>query len=101
MSIYAVGDAPLVEAFELVGVPGRVPQPGQDVGELVTELARSGGVQLLLIQTSLATGLSEDLIDQLARKLGCLVLEIPGVGEAPPEPKTFLRMVQSAIGAVS
>jgi vacuolar-type H+-ATPase subunit F/Vma7 len=100
MSICVVGDAPLVEAFELAGIPGHVPKAGQEVGELLTELARGGGVQLLLIQTCLAESLAEVLVDQLARKHSCLVLAIPGVNEASPDPTTFVRTVQSAIGAV-
>jgi vacuolar-type H+-ATPase subunit F/Vma7 len=98
MSICVVGDAPLVEAFELAGIPGRVPKPGQDVGELLTELARGGGARLLLIQAALAAGLAESLVDRLAR-LGCLVLAIPGFGEPSPDPTAFARAVQSAIGA--
>ncbi|MBI3462208.1 MAG: hypothetical protein HY000_03990 [Planctomycetes bacterium] len=100
MNICAVGDAPMVEAFELVGVPGHVPEPGQDIGELLTQLAAASGGQLLLLQASLAAGLSEDRAEWLARKFNCLVLEIPGVCEEAPDPFRFLRTVQSAVGAV-
>jgi vacuolar-type H+-ATPase subunit F/Vma7 len=101
MNIYAIGDRALVEAFEVIGIPGRVPRPGEDVGELVAELARGEGAELVLVQTALAAGLSNDQFDQLARRWGCLVLAIPGVGEAVPDPAEFLRTVQSAIGAVT
>jgi len=100
MSVYVVGDGPMVEAFELIGVPGRVPSPGQDVAALLEELARSGRVQLLLIQAALAAAVGEDQIDRLSRKFGCLVLAVPGVGEEAPEASAFLRGVRSAVGAV-
>jgi vacuolar-type H+-ATPase subunit F/Vma7 len=101
MNIYVVGDVPLVEAFEVIGIPGRMPRPGQGVNELVAELARGEGAELVLVQTALAARLSNDQFDQLARRWGCLVLEIPGVGEAVPDPAEFLRTVQSAMGAVT
>ena len=100
MNIYVVGDSSMVEAFKLIGILGQVPESGQDVGELLTELARRKKTQLVLVQTAVAARLSDDQFDQLARRWGCLVLEIPGVGEAVPKPEEFLRTVQSAIGAV-
>ena len=101
MNMYVIGDSSMVEAFELIGIPGRVAEPGQDVVGLLDELARGKKAKLVLIQTALAAGLSNDQFDQLARRWGCLVLEIPGVGEAAPDPAEFLRTVQSAIGAVT
>ena len=101
MNIYAIGDAPLVEAFEVIGIPGRVFSPRQDVGELVVELACSKGAELVLVQTALAARISNDQFDQLARKWACLVLEIPGVGETAPDATEFLRTVQSAMGALT
>lgn len=101
MSVYVVGEPPLVEAFELIGVPGQVPSPGQDVAALASDLARSGRVQLLLVQSELAAALSEEAIDRLSRRFGCLVLEVPGVGEVEaPEASAFLHGVRSAVGAV-
>ena len=101
MSVYVVGDAPLVEAFELIGVPGTVPAPGQDVAGLLMDLARRGGAQLVLIQAELAANLSEEQLDRLGRRFGCLVLEVPGVGEVQtPDAAEFLRGVRSAVGAV-
>jgi vacuolar-type H+-ATPase subunit F/Vma7 len=101
MSLFVVGDAPLVEAFELIGAPGLTPAPGQDLPALLTDLARGGRAQLLLVQAALAATLSEEQIDRLGRKFGCLVLAIPGVGEGPaPDAGEFLRGVRSAVGAV-
>jgi vacuolar-type H+-ATPase subunit F/Vma7 len=100
MNMYVVGDSSMVEAFELIGIPGRMVEPGQDVGELVVELARSEGAELVLVQTALAARLTNDQFDQLARRWKCLALEIPGVGEAIPDSAEILRTVQSAIGAV-
>ena len=100
MNIFVIGDEPLVEAFEMIGVPGRVPAPNQEIGELLHELATGRGAELVLLQSSLAARLSDGQLDNLAYRLGCLVIDVPGVGESGPDSTTLLRSVQSAIGAV-
>ena len=101
MNMYVVGDLSMVEAFELIGTPGRVIKPDEDVGAVLAELARSQTAELVFVQTAFAARLSNNQLDQLARRWGCLVLEIPGVGEVAPDPAEFLRTIQSAIGAVT
>ena len=100
MSIYVVGEPPTVEAFELIGVPGRALEAGQDAGAAVTELARSGA-HLVLVQSTYVTQLTEDQLDQLGRRFGCLVLEIPGISQAAPDAKTFRQSVQRSIGVLT
>ena len=100
MNIFVIGDEPMVEAFEMIGVPGRVPVADQDVGELLHELATGRGAKLVLLQSSLAARLSDEHLDDVAHRLGCLVIDVPGVGESGPDSTTLLRSVQSAIGAV-
>lgn len=101
MSVHVVGDEPLVEAFELIGVPGQTPAPGQDLAALLEALARGGQAELVLVQSALAATVPEECLDHLGRKFGCLVLAIPGVGEGPaPGAGEFLRTVRSAVGAV-
>jgi vacuolar-type H+-ATPase subunit F/Vma7 len=99
MSVYVVGDPPLVEAFALIGVPGQAPKPGCKIDVLIADLAQTKRFPLLLVQDKYGAALSEEQLDTLARKLRCLVLEIPGIGEAVPEPGPLLRAVRSAIGA--
>ena len=100
MNIFVVGDKPMVEAFEVIGIPGHVSAPNQDVGELLLELAGDQGTELVLLQSSLATRLSDEYLDDLAHRLSCLVLEVPSVGEPAPDSATLLQSIQSAIGAV-
>ncbi len=100
MNIFVVGDEPMVEAFEVIGIPGRVLVPDQDVAELLLELAGDQGTELVLVQSSLATRLSDEYLDDLAHRLSCLVLEVPSVGEPAPDSATLLQSIQSAIGAV-
>ena len=101
MSIYVVGEAPTVEAFELIGVPGRILESGADVAAVLNELARTSKVQLVLVQSVFAAQLAEDQLDQLGRKFGCLVLEIPGVGQPAPDGRAFRQSVQRSIGVLS
>lgn len=100
MNFYVIGDSAMVEAFELIGIPGEVVGPGQEIAPLLDRLARAGSDRLVLVQSGLAASLSDEYLDQLARRWSCLVLETPGVGEAAPERDDFLRSVQTAIGAV-
>jgi vacuolar-type H+-ATPase subunit F/Vma7 len=99
VSIYVVGKSTTVEAFELIGVPGRALEAGEDVATVVNELARTG-VQLVLVQSAFVAQLTEDQLDQLGRKFACLVLEIPGIGQAPPDAKVFRESVQRSIGVL-
>lgn len=100
MSIYVVGDRTTVEAFELIGVPGRALETNGDVAAGVSELARSGA-QLVLVQTTFVDQLTEDQLDQLGRRFGCLVLAIPGIGQAAPDAKLFRQSLQRSIGVLT
>ena len=100
MNIFVVGDEPMVEAFEVIGIPGRVLETDQDVAVLLLELAGDQDIELVLLQSSLATRLSDEYLDDLAHRLSCLVLEVPSVGETAPDSATLLQSIQSAIGAV-
>jgi vacuolar-type H+-ATPase subunit F/Vma7 len=101
VSIFVVGEAPTVEAFESIGVPCRILEPGADVAAVVNELARTSKVQLVLVQSVFAAQLAEGQLDQLGRKFGCLVLEIPGIGQAAPDARTFRQSVQRSIGVLT
>jgi vacuolar-type H+-ATPase subunit F/Vma7 len=98
MSICAVGESSLVEAFALFGVPGREPEPGRDLGEWLAELARREKISLMLVQNKFAVQLSESMVELLAHKQGCLVVPVPRPGEGAPDPETFRRAVREAIG---
>ena len=100
MNIFVVGDEPMVEAFEVIGIPGRVLVTDQHVGELLLELAGDQSTELVLLQSSLATRLSDEYLDDLAHRLSCLVLEVPSMGEPAPDSATLLQSIQSAIGVV-
>ena len=67
---------------------------------LLLELAGDHGTELVLLQSSLATRLSDEYLDDLAHRLSCLVLEVPSVGEPAPDSATLLQSIQSAIGSV-
>ena len=98
MSTWVVGDRLMVEAFELAGVPGRISTEGEGVGELLEELARSQGAKLLLIHPAITSALPQGFVDQLAQKYGCLVVDVPGVGESPPEGAALARRLRRAVG---
>jgi vacuolar-type H+-ATPase subunit F/Vma7 len=98
MSIHALGDRTLVEAFELIGVPGTVTDSDRDIAGLLDELARAHHARLLLVQDSLLAPVGEAVLDRLARECDCLVLEIPGVGKPPPDQDRFRRVLRSSIG---
>jgi vacuolar-type H+-ATPase subunit F/Vma7 len=101
MSLFVLGEPPVVEAFALIGVPGDTPAPGQDVGEVVAELAARKSVRLVLVQTHFAGQLTDAWLDWLARKHSCVVAEIPGLDGTPSDAAPFRRHVQSAIGVLS
>ena len=98
MSIWAIGDRLMVEAFELVGIPGRVIAPGERASELVDQLARDRGASLILIHPAIRSGLSESDIERLARRFDCLVIDAPGVGEQSPEAGALGRSLRRALG---
>ena len=100
MSIYVVGESPTVESFELIGIPGRALDTGEHVAMVVSELARSGA-QLVHVQSAYVTQLTEDQLDQLGRRFGCLVLAIPGIGQPLPDAKAFRQWVQRSIGVLT
>ena len=99
MSIHVVGDRKLVEAFELIGLPGRVTGKGEDVVALVSGLASEHGATLVLMQSELMATLPDELLEQLAGVFGCLVVELPAVGQPPPDVGVFQRKMQSVMGA--
>lgn len=98
MTIFAIGDRLMVEAFELVGIPGRVIAPGERVSELVYQLARDRGARLILIHPAIRSGLPEGDVERLARRFDCLVIDAPGVGELPPEAGALGRSLRRALG---
>jgi vacuolar-type H+-ATPase subunit F/Vma7 len=98
MSTWVVGDRLMVEAFELAGIPGRIPSAGEGAGAVLEELARSQGAKLLLIDPAITSALPQGLVEQLAQKYGCLVLDIPGVGESAPEGAALARRLRRAVG---
>ncbi len=99
MNIYVVGDAKLVEAFELIGIRGHVLLEDDDVALLVSRLAREHDAGLVLVQSEFMKSLSDELLESLAREFGCLVVELPGVNRAPPDARVFQRKIQSVMGA--
>ncbi|HJN46828.1 MAG: hypothetical protein CL477_09380 [Acidobacteria bacterium] len=98
MSVYVVGSPAMTGAFEVAGIPGCSPAPGQSIGELLVHLARDRGVELALVQLDLATGLSEDLLDELVQRWGCLVQEVPGPGDPLPDAAHLRRRVEGVVG---
>jgi vacuolar-type H+-ATPase subunit F/Vma7 len=96
VSIWAIGDRLMVEAFELVGIPGRVIGPGERASELAEQLARDRGASLILIHP--ATRLPDGDIDRLAQRFDCLVIEVPGIGEPPPDDGALGRTLRRALG---
>ena len=99
MIISVLGDAKLVEAFELIGVGGHVPLEGEDVAAYVCGLARHHDAGLVLVQSEFMSSLPDELVESLARGFGCAVVEVPGVNRAPPDASVFQRRIQSAMGA--
>lgn len=99
MNIVVVGNWKMVEAFELIGLAGHVPDDGADIVQLLCDLARSRQVNLVLIQSELMRSLPEELLDYLARTFGCLVVETPGVNQPAPDTAAFRRKIQIAVGA--
>ncbi len=97
-NIHVVADPPVLEAFELIGLRGQLPPSNRNLGDWLAELVHVEGVQLLLIQSRFAAQLAEEQLDQLTGKLGCLVVEVPGLGEAAPDPAEFRRWMHRAIG---
>ena len=98
MSTCVVGDRLMIEAFELAGVSGRVPMEGEEAGALLEELARSHGVKLLLVHPAITRALPPGFVEQLAQKYGCLVVDVPGVGECAPEGAELARRLRRAVG---
>ena len=98
MSIWVIGDRLMVEAFELVGIPGRVLAPGERASELVDQLARDHGARLIIIQPAIRSGLRESDVERLARRFDCLVIDAPGVGEPPPDAGAIGRSFRRALG---
>jgi vacuolar-type H+-ATPase subunit F/Vma7 len=101
MSLFVMAEPVVREAFALVGIPGRTPGADEDLAAAVTDLARREGVRLLLLQSRYAARLTEADHEQLASRFGCVIAEIPGLGEAAPDAAAFRRQVRSAIGVVS
>lgn len=99
MSIHVVGDRKVVEAFELIGIRGQV--PNADIAALVTDLAERHHAQLVLIQSEWMTLLSEELLDHLARAFDCLVVEVPAVNRQAPDSGKFARRIQTVVGAAT
>jgi vacuolar-type H+-ATPase subunit F/Vma7 len=95
---FVVGNTTLVEAFALIGVPGRTPPAGGAIMNWLAELVHAEKVQLLFLQTGLATQLTTSQLDELVRKYSCLVVEIPGSGEAAPDGSALRQLVEGAIG---
>ena len=98
MSTWVVGDRLMVEAFELAGVPGRIVTEGEGGRALLDELARSHGAKLLLVQPAISSVLPQGFVEQLAQKYGCLVVDVPGVGECAPEGAALARRLRRAVG---
>lgn len=101
MSLFVLGEPAVVEAFSLIGIPGRTPVVDQDLGKVIAELAAREGVRLVLVQQAFHARLSDDQIDQLSRKSSCIVLEIPGLNEPIPDADPFRQYVQRSIGVVA
>lgn len=98
LSIWAIGDRLMVEAFELVGIPGRVLAPGEKASELLEKLAKDQGARLILVHPGIRCGLPESDVERLARRFDCLVVDAPGVGEPPPEVGALGRSLRRASG---
>jgi vacuolar-type H+-ATPase subunit F/Vma7 len=98
VSIWVIGDRLMVDAFELVGVPGRVIAPGERAGDLAEQLARDRGARLILIHPAIRSGLRAREVERLARRFDCLVIDAPGVGEPPPDADALGRSLQRALG---
>lgn len=101
MSLFVLAEPPLIEAFSLIGVPGQTPEPDRDLEGLIGTLAEKEGVRLVLAQHPFAARLNDDQLDRLARKCSCIVVEIPGLNEPPPDVAPFRQRVQRSIGVVS
>jgi vacuolar-type H+-ATPase subunit F/Vma7 len=88
----------MVEAFELVGVPGHVLAPGERATELLEKLARDQRAKLVLVQSAIMRELPASDVERLARRFDCLVLDAPGVGDPAPEVGSLGRKLRRASG---
>lgn len=98
MSIWVIGERLMVEAFELVGIPGHVIAPGERIVGLLEKLARDQGARLVLVHPSIMGELRASDVERLARRFDCLVLDVPGIGEPPPEADALGRKLRRASG---
>lgn len=98
MTIRIIGERKLVEAFELIGIPGIVAERDLDLVALVQEGARLGA-ELVLLQSELMRRLPAAALQDPVGVLGCLVLEVPGVGHPAPEACDLRHDLDRVIGA--
>jgi len=99
MNMYAVGNQTLIDAFEVIGIAGRVIGPDDDVAELLRDLAERDGAELVLVESGLAKRLSFEFLDELARQRNCLAVEVPPVNGPAPDPSEFRQALQRVMGA--
>ena len=98
MSVYAVGDTQTLDLFELAGIPGRITTEEESLADILTELSATAGAEIVFVQAGLVSSLSETQLDELTRNLGCLVVQVPGIGESIPDATDFGRHLRAAMG---
>ena len=99
MNMHVIGNQTLIDAFELIGILGHVPEPGTDLVEVLFDLADRCQAELVLVQTGLTKSLTLEFLDELPRRHHCLVMEGPDINQPPPDPAIFRQAIQRAIGA--
>lgn len=97
MNIRTVGDAPFIETFRMIGVPGRIAPADEELIGTLAALATE--CEIILLQSSLAPHVPAELLEDLAKRARCLVLEVPGIGDPTPDGAALLQNIQTSLGA--
>ena len=103
--IEVIGDRDTVLAFRLGGVPGRVVQSAEEaraaIAAAIADVHRNGGPArrplLLLVTCGIAERIREDLDRVMLDPGGPLILEVPGLGEAPGD-RPVERFIERVLG---
>lgn len=95
--IYVIGDVHTVSAFRLAGVQGMVSNPNS-AGAALDEVVRRGDAGVVAITNELASHVGDRIIEINLSQMTPVVIEIPGIDEAPVFRRSVVGYIAEALG---